>query len=151
MIRCVPVERAMLPRLVEIERASFPDPWSPAMLESELDARFSRFYAAEEDGTVLGYCILRLIFGEGEIFNIAVAPEQRGRGVGEALLRHALAAAAGEADCVFLEVRESNGPARSLYEKLGFTFTGRRRGYYLKPREDALLMTFRYEKENGKC
>ena len=142
MIR--PAQRQDLDRLVEIEQASFPDPWSPAMLEAELDTAFARVYAAEAGGRVQGYCILRRVFGEGEIFNIAVAPEERGKGLGEALLRHALAEAAADCDFVFLEVRESNAPARGLYEKLGFEAVGKRPGYYLKPKEDAILMRFAY-------
>ncbi len=144
-------EKSMLPELAELERVSFSDPWTESMLEAELDTDFSRFYVAVEEGRVLGFCILRLVFGEGEIFNIAVHPDKRGLGLGEKLLRHALVSAAGEADCVFLEVREGNIPARHLYEKLGFEMTGRRSGYYLNPREDAILMTFRYEKGKMEC
>ncbi len=144
MIRYLAAEKTMLPQIVQIEQASFPDPWSQPLLEAEMDAHFARFYVALEEERVLGFCILRLVFGEGEIFNIAVAPAGRRRGIGEGLLRHALAAAAGEADCVFLEVRESNLAAQALYKKLGFLETGRRNGYYLKPKEDAILMTFQY-------
>ena len=145
MIR--PANWADLAALAEIERASFPDPWNEAMLEAELDASGSRFYVEEENGALLGFCILRRVFEEGEIFNIAVTPDRRGQGIGEKLLRRALAESAGSCDFVFLEVRESNEAARGLYEKLGFEVVGRRQGYYLKPKEDAILMRFSYKGE----
>lgn len=151
MIEFLRATRAMLPQIGAIEQASFPDPWSLSMLEAELDSGFVHFHVAVEDGQVLAFCILRLIWGEGEIYNIAVAPAHRGRGIGEGLLRHCLAAAAGEAEQVFLEVRASNQAAQGLYKKLGFVETGLRRGYYLKPREDAVLMTFRYGEGEEKC
>ena len=66
---------------------------------------------------------------------------QAGR-VGDALL-DALEARAREKNLAFLtlEVREGNAPARALYGKHGFRDVGRRKNYYEKPREDAILMT----------
>lgn len=88
-----------------------------------------------------GYGEIRMIAGEAQIYNIAVAPEFRREGIGEALLRHMIEKAE-ESGCslVTLEVRDGNGAALSLYEKLGFREVGRRRGYYSKGKEDAVLM-----------
>jgi ribosomal-protein-alanine N-acetyltransferase len=79
---------------------------------------------------------------EAEILNLAVVPRWRRRGIGRALMEGALqAAAASGVRRFFLEVRESNVGARAFYSGLGFRETGRRRGYYRNPDEDALLLS----------
>ena len=77
---------------------------------------------------------------EWELENIVVAPAARRTGLGKRLL-NALLSQARETNsaAVFLEVRESNTAARSLYEKTGFQLTGRRKAYYTNPQEDAVL------------
>lgn len=99
---------------------------------------------AEEAGRICGFVCARVVAGEWEIENAVVAPEFRRRGVGSDLIREFLRQAqiaAGTA--VWLEVRESNFPARGLYEKHGFRETGRRREYYQDPSEDAILYELR--------
>ncbi len=92
-----------------------------------------------EDG-IAGFVIARCGRDEWEIENLVVAGSKRRRGVGGELIRELLLLArARGATSVLLEVRESNLAARRLYEKLGFSETGRRRNYYLDPLEDALL------------
>lgn len=88
----------------------------------------------------LGFLVARHVAQEWELENIVIAPGTLRRGLGTRLL-HALLAKARETNsaCVFLEVRESNIPARSLYEKAGFHEAGRRRSYYANPQEDAVL------------
>lgn len=77
---------------------------------------------------------------EWELENIVVAPESRGKGIATQLMRALLVRAQNtNSESVFLEVRESNSAARSLYEKLGFQQTGRRKSYYANPIEDAIL------------
>ena len=83
---------------------------------------------------------MRSIAGEAQIYNIAVAEEARGRGVGEALFRHLIdKAEESGCDVVNLEVRAGNEAAIGLYRKLGFVEVGRRRKYYYG-KEDAILM-----------
>ena len=97
----------------------------------------------------LGYANFLHVLDEGDIGNVAVAPEFRRQGVADALLE-ALCARAAALDLAFLtlEVRASNAPAIALYRKHGFQAVGQRRNYYQKPDEDALLMTwFRREAE----
>jgi len=77
--------------------------------------------------------------GEREILNIAVAPAQRRQGIARRLLEEELAGSPG---AWFLEVRESNTAAISLYETLGFQITGRRQDYYIDPIEAAIVMRF---------
>jgi [ribosomal protein S18]-alanine N-acetyltransferase len=75
-----------------------------------------------------------------ELENIAIAPQERRKGLGKYLLEALLAAARRSNSVgVFLEVRESNTAARSFYQKAGFEQTGRRRSYYANPVEDAVL------------
>jgi ribosomal-protein-alanine acetyltransferase len=88
----------------------------------------------------LGFLAARHVAQEWELENIVIAPSALRRGLGTRLL-DALLTKAREtnSECVFLEVRESNAPARSLYEKAGFQQTGRRKSYYANPQEDAIL------------
>jgi len=89
---------------------------------------------------ILGFLIAHHLAPEWELENIVVAPEARGQGVGTRLMGGLLARASQtNSQAVFLEVRESNVAAISLYEKLGFQQTGRRKSYYSNPVEDALL------------
>ena len=87
-----------------------------------------------------GFLVAHHLSPEWELENIVVAPGARRAGLGKRLL-DALLSAAREtnSEAVFLEVRESNGAARALYQKSGFTLTGRRKSYYANPREDAIL------------
>jgi len=94
----------------------------------------------EEASGVQGFLIARAIPFEWEIENIAIAADARSRGLGTRLLGEFLDSARAEgARAVFLEVRESNHAARSLYEKWAFVESGRRAHYYQNPREDAIV------------
>ena len=96
--------------------------------------------AVEQDGATIGFLAARHISREWELENIVVSMTARGKGVGTALLTEMLSRAQKSAsDSVFLEVRESNSAARALYSKLGFQESGRRKGYYSSPAEDAIL------------
>ncbi|MBE6599388.1 MAG: ribosomal-protein-alanine N-acetyltransferase [Ruminococcaceae bacterium] len=124
-----------------IELASFSDPWSKYFFNHSMAQDTEIVFAAVSSDRIVGYGCLSVLPPEGEILNIAVSPEERGRGVGQLLLTAMLNHAAGEGvDTVFLEVRESNTAARSLYEKNGFSPIGIRKNYYIKPTEDAVVM-----------
>ena len=98
-------------------------------------------WVAQEDGIVTGLCATRAVAEEMEVLNLAVAPASRRRGVGRKLLVKALAPAFHEGvKQVFLEVRESNAAGRAFYQRMGFSESGRRRGYYRNPSEDALVL-----------
>ena len=130
--------------IAAIERESFSDPWSRQAF-ADLADRATRsevfFRVAEIDGTISGYLVGWFMGDEGELANVAVSPGARGRGVAAALLDELLAAAAARAvTAVYLEVRESNARARALYAARGFEAVGRRRGYYRRPVEDALVL-----------
>ena len=97
--------------------------------------------AEQRHGTaILGFLVARQMSREWDLENIVVAEENRGQGIGTFLLAElVLRAQSTGSDTIFLEVRESNFAARALYAKFGFTETGRRRGYYSNPTEDAVL------------
>lgn len=123
----------------EIERASFADPWRAADFRAALGATL--FLVAVRHDAVAGYVIARQAADEGELLNLAVAPGERGRGVGSALAVCAIGALRDQGvGAVYLEVRESNAAARRLYGRLGFAPVARRARYYRDPPEDALVL-----------
>ena len=132
-----------LDALEALEQACFSLPWTLEQLQGELPDARHEFLVAEADGEVLGYIGMMCVLDEGYISNVAVAPSARRRGIGRALVREMLSRAAKrELSFVTLEVREHNESAIALYTGEGFLPVGLRRGYYEKPKEDALLMTY---------
>lgn len=139
-----------LPVLMQIERSSFPTPWSEGTYRNELRNRTASYWVVRPTVTphapdvpaLLGYAGLWLLGDEAHVTTIAVHPDWRRRHLGEWLLIHLLGAArASGADSVTLEVRIHNRPAIELYHKLGFKTVGVRRGYYRDTGEDARLLT----------
>jgi ribosomal-protein-alanine acetyltransferase len=89
---------------------------------------------------ILAFLIARRIEAEWELENLVVAEAARRGGLGKRLVNELIArAAATGARAIFLEVRESNAAARSLYHSAGFELSGRRENYYANPHEDAIL------------
>ena len=131
-----------IPQVAAIEAVSFSDAWPASAFVQLLPQSHVLMRVAEVPGrAVIGYCVLLLAADEGEIANVATAPASRGLGVAGRLLDSVLEAAGqAGADAIFLEVRESNAAARRLYASRGFHPVGRRRGYYDRPPEDALLL-----------
>jgi [ribosomal protein S18]-alanine N-acetyltransferase len=136
-----PLREGDLPRVLEIERASFSTPWSAGTFRSLMKRADTDLYAAEVDGKVLGYAVVWTVVEQSELGNVAVHADARGQGVGGALVDAVLkrVRVRGAAEC-FLEVRESNEGAQAIYRRRGFEVVGRRRGYYASPTEDALVM-----------
>jgi ribosomal-protein-alanine N-acetyltransferase len=139
-----------VPAMLAIEQASFSDPWTEETIRSTLALERMRVLVAEEpvqegrDGgrRLAGYVVAHNASDEGEIADRAVAPQSRRRGLGRALIDRMLAELAElGVRSLYLEVRESNHAARTLYDSRGFRLIGRRRGYYRHPVEDALLLT----------
>ena len=130
-----------VPQVAYLETVCFHDPWSEKSIASELENALSLWLVAVEGAEVIGYVGSQTVFGWTDMMNVAVHPDHRRKGVGEKLVQ-ALedALKAQESTCLTLEVRASNEPAKSLYEKLGFTEVGRRKNYYRNPKEDALIM-----------
>ena len=125
----------------DIEQASFSVPWSRESIRQAVTSDGVYSVCALENGKVAGYGMSLTAADEGEILNVAVSPEYRRRGLGEKILSDMLRMCAERgARTVYLEVRESNAPAASLYVKTGFTVAGRRKNYYKYPTEDAVIM-----------
>jgi [ribosomal protein S18]-alanine N-acetyltransferase len=138
-----------LPAILAIEKASFSDPWTADAFESAFVLQRMRMFVAEESAdegrggapVLLGYVVALLLGDEAEIADLAVAPLARRRGIARLLLDRTVAdLGARGVQSVFLEVRESNSAARSLYQSQGFVTVGRRKGYYRHPVEDALIL-----------
>ena len=137
-----------IPTIVAIERRAFSDPWSASSFREALLHPAVFFACARRRGdgrnapeVVVGYVVAWFVADEGEIANLAVDPEGWGSGIGQSLLDAALSE--GErrgAAAVYLEVRDSNERARRLYRSRRFEEVGRRRGYYQRPPEDAIVL-----------
>lgn len=138
----VPLVPAHLDKVEEIEKICFDDPWSRKIFEDSLREEKTTALAAEtEDGVVLGYIFFTAVLDEGGVDNIAVLPSVRRQGVASALLEafHSYGRTHGLTS-LFLEVRPSNEGAAALYRKMGYQEVGRRKNYYLDPKEDAVIM-----------
>lgn len=148
-IQITPASNEHLPQLTALEQICFPaDPWSGALFQAALDnPAVAVLLAQGEDGTLLGYAVLSTVLDEGNLDNIAVAPEARHQGIADALLSALTAFGREHLSRLMLEVRSSNAPAIALYEKHGFAAVGRRKNYYDAPREDAILMTLTFGPE----
>lgn len=111
------------------------------MFEGTLASAITNCLVIERNGHILGYIVFYFAGPEAHIMNIAVNPDTRRQGLAGEMLSVVVALARERRieECL-LEVRESNAPARGLYEKFGFAAVGRRRGYYQESGEDALVM-----------
>ena len=130
-----------LDEILTLENASFSDPWTKGMFEDALENSSVRFYIARHSEEICGYLAVLFCEPEAEILSIAVARDKRRLGVASALLdRFYSDEMIKGVDAVFLEVRESNLPARGLYHKYGYEEIGIRKNYYRFPRENAIIM-----------
>ena len=98
-----------------------------------------------EDNQICGFVGYSKVMDEVEITNIAVAVSEQGKGYARHLLHLLIAEQIKDSLHVFLEVRLSNEAARKLYESLGFVENGIRKNFYSAPKEDAVIMTKRFE------
>ena len=126
----------------EIERASYPTPWSRSMFVAELRKPSSLTLGAYSDkGDLVGYAFVSRYVDAWHVMNVAVSVEFRRRGIATTLLERLFEVTATDPHRGYtLEVRVSNLHAIRLYEQLGFEARGIRRGYYTDNREDALIM-----------
>lgn len=129
-------------RILAVEQASFTTPWTRDAFTNEITKNhFAYYVVAQLNDEIVGYCGVWIIIDEAHITNIAVHPDYRGLKIGQSLMESIIGLAIVQgAVRMTLEVRESNTVAQSLYKKLGFVVTGKRKGYYTDNQEDALIM-----------
>jgi ribosomal-protein-alanine N-acetyltransferase len=138
-----PASEHDLTRIVEIERSCFADPWTEESFRRLLvgDPAIFRVLVLQPGDRLVGYVIAFSVGPDAELLNVAVEPQSRGKGFAGQMLDAVLIELTGQGvRTAFLEVRESNGAARALYESRGFREIGRRKNYYRRPVEDALVM-----------
>ena len=132
---------ADLEEIDEIERRSYPTPWSRSMFASELAKPSSLCLGAFDGDRLIGYLIISRYVDAWHVMNVAVEQRHRRQGIASLLLNRLFELTAGRSRRGYtLEVRVSNSEAIALYERLGFQARGIRRGYYTDNREDALIM-----------
>ena len=118
-----------------VEKLVFSDPWGEEAVDAHTESAHLCLFIAESGGEPVGYLLGSCIPPEGEIYRVASLPSMRRQGIGHALCERFFSLS----DDVYLEVRCHNAAARALYEKLGFSLVGERKGYYKNPTEDACL------------
>lgn len=142
-VKLRPASELDLAEVVAMERACYSDPW-PASSFATLPTNDRVCFVVARgagEGSLLGFAIAWHVMDEGELANLAVAPEHRRKGIGQALLQAVTTDALGRGTSqLYLEVRESNSAARQLYQAAGFEEVGRRKRYYRHPVEDALIL-----------
>lgn len=142
-----------VPRVTELERQIFSMPWSAQSFETSLRSKDVLYLTAKADGALAGYCGFFQSFDEADIMNVAVREKFRGQGIAYRMLRELMELGRDRGILRYtLEVRAGNKTAIHLYEKLGFKSVGIRKGFYEKPREDAVIMwTDERTDESGYC
>jgi len=139
-----PAELNDLPSILEIEKqCPLAAHWTAEQYKAVLGS--SVILVAEQAGKLCGFLSATAAAEDWEIENMAVAPDFQRRGIADQLMRALIRRAEStSASAILLEVRESNQPARRLYEKHGFREEGRRRAYYKHPLDDAILYALRF-------
>lgn len=142
-IKIMPMQKSQIDEVLKIEEQAYGDHhWSKDSFYGELSNDLAHYYSAFDlENNLVGYAGSWQILDEAHITTIAVKPEFQRKKIGEALLNKILANCyKNEIKYITLEVRASNMPAISLYEKYGFKSLGTRKGYYQNNNEDALIM-----------
>jgi ribosomal-protein-alanine N-acetyltransferase len=134
---------ADVPSVYAMESKLYLTPWSEISFNHEIHNRDAILQVAIAEGQIVGYVCIRTILDETHVMKVTVLPDYQRRGIGEALLQSAIGMLKEQRPYVrklTLEVRESNLAAIRLYHIAGFTYSGRRTGYYKNPSEDAIIM-----------
>lgn len=130
-----------LPQVMMLEQQIFSRPWSEQSMGSALQQPENIYLVDVMDDEILGYLGIWCMAEDGDLCNMAVAEHVRHRGIAASLLDEGMACCRKQGiQRILLEVRESNVPARTLYQRKGFIAIGVRKQYYAEPREDAIIM-----------
>ena len=129
-------------QIAEIEAKTFSDAWTERSVMETLEQPQAFVTVAEDDGKVVGYCIIYYVMEEAEIARIAVSDSVRRQGIGKGLLNYTCECCIKkQIERLLLDVRESNEGARAFYEKYGFHTDGLRKNFFDMPKEHAVLMS----------
>lgn len=129
-------------QILAIEKAAMSCPWSASSYIEAIHSDHAFIMVATQSETIAGFAVFYLTPPESELPDIVVAESFRGQGLGQSLLEQSIQALKAQGiETIFLEVRVSNTPARSLYTKLGFEQIGIRKYFYSDPIEDAICMS----------
>jgi len=139
------MRRDHIEQIMEIERASFPTPWTKSMFLDEFNSPLSFHFVATKPATkgdlVVCYIIFWMLMEEVHILNFATHPACRRLGIAHSLLLFSLDFAYRRGGILYLlEVRRGNQAALNLYQKAGFAAWRVRKNYYADTGEDALIM-----------
>jgi ribosomal-protein-alanine N-acetyltransferase len=142
MMRIEKLKRRDLRKLLPIESAVFPEPWSPAVFNSELALRKGRLYRAAWDGEEMaGYIGFLIVDDEAHMTTIATAPAYQRMGVAITMIVDGMQTLRTDGiKHISLEVAANNTPAQSLYRRFGFIPVGVRKNYYPVTGQDAIVM-----------
>ena len=146
--RLVPMSAGHLPFVLDIEKRSYPFPWTESIFSDCLKSGYSNWIIESSFMDVMGYASMSMAAGEAHILNLCVAPEYQGQGMGRYLLQHLIARAwEGHTQLLLLEVRRSNVAAQTLYLAQGFKQLSVRKDYYPAAggREDAIVLGLELE------
>lgn len=143
-LKNIPVIRPMteedIKGVAAVEKECFASPWSEKSLSEELENGNAYFFVADINGEIAGYMGTISVFGECSVTNVAVKEKYRNKGIASSLLQRAILNSVFlDDEFITLEVRKSNTPAISLYEKFGFRKMGERKNFYRSPTEDAYI------------
>lgn len=134
-------EQDVIP-VAELEKKVFSDAWTSTGIYETFCQDQAFVTVAENDGEIVGYCIIYYVMDEAEIARIAVDEKVRRQGVGRGLLDFVCECCkVKHVQILLLDVRESNESARRFYEQYGFAVDGIRKNFYDQPKENAVLMS----------
>lgn len=142
MLEIIPMTEEHIEGVLAVEEACFPIPWTRADFRREVcENAMAHYRVALWEGKIVGFGGLWHVVNEGQVTNIAVLEEYRGKHIGDAIVA-SLIELADELEMigVTLEVRIGNAPAQKLYVKHGFKPEGIRKKYYSETGEDAVIM-----------
>jgi ribosomal-protein-alanine N-acetyltransferase len=143
-----------LAEVQSIEKTCFTNPWGLRSFQHELHNRDTILKVAVQNSRIVGYVCMRSILDITHLLNLTVIPALRRKGLGTMLFQDALRELRRnrpDAGALTLEVRESNSAAIRLYENAGFKVIGKRKGYFQKPHEDAVIMELALSNRKRLC
>ncbi|WP_424402418.1 ribosomal protein S18-alanine N-acetyltransferase [Pasteurella sp. PK-2025] len=144
MLSILPIKEVDFDRLFEIEQAAHITPWTMGTLKNTHGDRYVNLKVMQEEQQLVAFAICQTVLDEATLFNLAVDPAYQGKGIGKTLLVHVVETLKEKGILtLWLEVRESNLVAKTLYEQVGFNEVDIRKNYYPTPdgkRENAIVM-----------